>query len=82
MTKLRLLFGAFAKDGGEDEVEFFGFLPDEPGFLAQLWNSADDHAAPVFGLAGFFFAGGDLVSEILVRDSIISLNIIGSHAGS
>jgi hypothetical protein len=81
MTKMSRLFGAFAEDGGEDEVEFFGFLPDEFGFLAQLWNSTNDHAAPVFGFAGLFLAGSDLVSEILVRDCIISLDIIGSNTG-
>jgi len=53
-----------SEDFCEDEMEFFGFLPDGFGRVAQFKDSADEHPSEKLGFPRFLFAGADLVAEL------------------
>ncbi len=71
-------FGRFC----EDEMEFFGFLPDGFGRVAQFKDSADEHPSEKLGFPRFLFAGADLVAELFFGNRVISLAVIRTDAGA
>src|SRR5947209_2420102 len=72
------VMGSFPPDGTEDEMQFLGFLPKNAGFLLQISLSGCDHEQKELGFASFLSTGADFVFEVLPRDAIVRLAVIGS----
>ena len=73
------LFGG-ADDGIEDEVEFFGFLPEFACWLLGFRDGRHKHPQPVFGFARFFLADADFVFEVGPRFGVVGLTVVGTYA--
>ena len=67
---------SFAPDLAEDQVQFFGFLPEIAGFGFQARFCGGHHPQEELGFASFLAAGANLVFEILSGDPVISFAII------
>src|SRR5260370_26944850 len=70
---------SFAPDLVEDQVQFFGFLPEiaRLGFQARFCGG--HHPQEELGFASLLAAGANLVFEILSRDPVVSFAIIRTH---
>jgi hypothetical protein len=62
-------------------MEFFGFLPEGFGLVAEFGDGFDDHADEEFGFAGFAFADGNAVAIGFAGWGIIGFAVVGSDAG-
>src|SRR5947207_10316251 len=72
----------FAPDLAEDQVGFFGFLPEDAGLGFHAGFCGGHHAQEELGFASLFTAGADLVLEILSRDAVVRFAVVRPHAGS
>src|SRR5436305_15044256 len=60
-------------------MQFLRLNPQFTRLRFLFWNSAHDHPQEVFCLARFFSARADVLQEFLLRHSVVSLDIIGTH---
>src|SRR3990172_544223 len=63
-------------------MKLFGLPPERFGFVAEFWNSSDNHSNKELGLSGFFLAGPDLVAKLLLRHGIVGFGVIRSDTRS
>src|SRR5256885_10585692 len=70
-----------ADDGGEDERQLLGLLPEGAGVFAQLGLGCNDHADLVLGLARLALADTDAVAEFLAGVGLVRLAVVGADAG-
>src|SRR5439155_12559323 len=75
-----LCIKSLAPDLAEDQVQFFGFLPEDAGLGLEVRLRGGDHAQEELCFASLFAASADLVLEILPRDSVVGLAIVRAHA--
>ena len=61
----RAFMELFAPDLAEDQVQFFGFLPETAGLGFQAGFRSGHHPQEELGFASLFTAGANLVLEIL-----------------
>ena len=71
---------SFAPDLAEDQVQFFGFLPEIAGLGLQAGFCGGHHPQEELGFPSLLAAGADLVFEILSRNAVISFAIIRADA--
>jgi hypothetical protein len=64
---------------GKDEMKLIRLLPNGFGGFSQLWNGANDHSDKKLRLSGLFFAGSNLVLELLLRNRVIRFTVVGTH---
>lgn len=71
-----------AIDFCENQMEFFGFLPQRLGLFLQFRHSRCNHPEKKLCFARFALADGNFVPEVLFGDRIVRFAIVGTHTGS
>src|SRR6266850_6296384 len=71
-----------AKNAGEDEMQFFGFLPEFTSFVFQPRFGSGCQTNEVLGLFRLLLAGANLVDKFLFGDCFIGFAIVRTHTGA